>query len=175
METSMNSSHGSGSNHRRNRQLLAGIILILFGLNALLERWFDLGSAVVLSIGLALLVWGSLTRRTGGIIPGGVLTGIGLGILANEGPWGIPEAIQNGVFLLCFACGWFLIALLSAIFTCVQWWALIPGGIMAALGLGILATHGALRLGDLDLIYAGLLMLLGFALLLYNVLPKRNE
>jgi hypothetical protein len=161
--------------NRRTHRLVGGIVLILFGLTALLARWFDISSYAVLLIGLGMLVWGSLTHRTGWIIPGGVLTGIGLGILAIEGPWKVAEADQNGVFLACFALGWFLIVLLTALFTCTQWWALIPGGIMAALGAGILVTHGAIRAEDMDLIYAVLLILLGLGLLFYRGRPKKDD
>ena len=161
--------------NRRIHRLAGGIVLILLGLTALLARWFDIGSSMVLLIGLAMLVWGAASRRTGWIIPGGVLTGIGLGILALQGPWGIPGPVQNGVFLLCFAFGWFLIAALSAIFSCVQWWALIPGGIMAALGGSILVTHGAIRPEDMNLIYAALLIALGLGLLIYGARPRSSQ
>jgi len=86
-----------------------------------------------------MLAWGALARKTGWIILGGVLSGIGLGIVLYEGPWEVPFTQQSGPFLLCFAMGWFLITLLSGIFTPkTQWWALLPGGIMAALGCAIL-------------------------------------
>ena len=129
-------------NHRPQPPHVAGVILILFGAATLLQRWLDIGNYIVLLLGLGMLIWGSVSHRTGWIIPGGVLTGIGLGILAMQGPWQFPAADQNGIFLLCFALGWFLITLLTALFTCTQWWALIPGGIMALIGGGILVTNG---------------------------------
>jgi hypothetical protein len=162
-------------NNRRTHRLVGGIILILFGLTALLARWLDISTYMTLLIGLAMLVWGSLTRRTGWIIPGGVLSGIGLGILSIEGPWNIVGSDQNGVFLACFALGWFLIFVLSAIFTCPQWWALIPGGIMAAVGGTLLVTDGGIRPEDINLIFAALLILLGLGLLLYRGRPRKND
>jgi predicted membrane protein len=43
------------------------------------------------------------------------------------------------VFLVVFGLGWFLIVLLTAVFTNqTQWWALIPGGIIGFVGLAIL-------------------------------------
>ena len=56
----------------------------------LLQRWLDIGNYGVLLLGLGMLGWGSVSRRTGWIIPGGVLSGIGLGILAMESPWRLP-------------------------------------------------------------------------------------
>ena len=76
------------------------------------------------------------------IIPGGVLTGIGLGILAMQVPVQFPAVDQNSIFLLCFALGWFLITLLTALFASTQWWALIPGGIMALIGGSLLIANG---------------------------------
>jgi hypothetical protein len=161
-------------NTRRNHRLAAGAILILFGAATLLQRWFDIGNYFILLLGLAMLVWGSISHRTGWIIPGGVLTGIGLGILVSEGPWHFPAADQNGVFLVCFAFGWFLITLLTAVFTCTQWWALIPGGIMALIGGSILVTHGAIHWQDLNLVYAAVLIAVGLVLVVYRGRPKKN-
>jgi uncharacterized membrane protein HdeD (DUF308 family) len=159
---------------RWDNRLAAGVLLILFGAAALLQRWFDIGSFVVLLLGLFMLVWGVISRRTGWIIPGGVLTGIGLGILALEGPWQFPAPDQDAVFLLCFAFGWFLIAILTAVFTSPQWWALIPGGIMALIGSGILVTNGAIPWKDLSLVYAAILIAVGLFLILRKGRPGKD-
>jgi hypothetical protein len=161
--------------HRRNHRIAAGVILVLFGVATLLQRWLDIGNYIVILLGLGLLVWGSVSRRTGWIIPGGVLTGIGLGVLAMQGPWQFPVADQSGVFLVCFALGWFLITLLTSLFTCTQWWALIPGGIMALIGGGILVTNGTIHWMDLDLVYAAILIVIGLILLVFRGRPKKND
>ena len=161
--------------NRRNHRLAGGVVLILFGLASLLQRWFNIGNYLVLLLGLGMLAWGSVSRRTGWIIPGGVLAGIGLGILATEGRWFFPHADQNGIFLVCFAFGWFLITGLTAIFTCIQWWALIPGGIMVLIGGSILATNGVVRWQDLNLVYAIILIFIGLVLLAYRGRPRKNE
>jgi hypothetical protein len=161
-------------NHH-NHRIAAGVILIIFGAATLLQHWLNLGDYIILSLGLGMLVWGSVSCRTGWIIPGGVLTGIGLGILAMEGHWFFPVGDQNGVFLICFALGWFLIAVLTSLFTCTQWWALVPGGIMAVVGSSILATNGAIRWEDLNLVYAILLLFTGLFLLAYKGNSKKNK
>jgi hypothetical protein len=121
--------------HHRYRGVAGGIILIAFGTGILLMRWMDIGTYLVLLIGGGLLAGGAITGNTGLIVPGGVLSGVGLGILVNEGPWSVPAANPNGMFLLSFALGWFLITLTTGLFTArTQWWAVVPGGIMAALG-----------------------------------------
>jgi len=95
----------------------------------------------------------------------------------NRGPLSgqFPVADQNGVFLLCFALGWFLITLLTALSTCTQWWALIPGGIMALIGGAILVTNGAFRWLDLNLVYAAILIVIGLVLLVFRGRPKNND
>ena len=162
-------------NNRRSHRIAGGVILILFGMATLLQSWFDIGNYVVLLLGLGMLGWGSVSRRTGWIIPGGVLSGIGLGILAMEGPWRLPIENQNGLFLLCFALGWFLITILTAIFTCTQWWALIPGGIMALIGGSILVTNGTVRWMDLNLVYAIILIVVGLILLVTRSRSRKND
>ena len=162
-------------NNRRSHRIAGGVILILFGMATLLQRWFDIGNYAVLLLGLGMLGWGSVSRRTGWIIPGGVLSGIGLGILAMEGPWRLPIENQNGLFLLCFALGWFLITILTAIFTCTQWWALIPGGIMAIIGGSILVTNGTVRWMDLNLVYAIILIVVGLILLVTRSRSRKND
>ncbi|MGB8212936.1 MAG: hypothetical protein WCE68_05190 [Anaerolineales bacterium] len=155
-------------------RIVAGIILILLGAAALLQHWFDIGNTIVLLLGLGILTWGSVSRRTGLIIPGGVLTGIGLGILAMQGPWQFPAVDQNSIFLLCFALGWFLITLLTALFASTQWWALIPGGIMALIGGSLLIANGTVRWMDINLVMAVILIVLGLALLVYRGSAKEK-
>jgi hypothetical protein len=83
---------------------------------------------------LLFLVWGIVTRTSGLLVPGGILTGIGTGVyLMNALP--LEGDAEPGVFLLSFGGGFALITLLSAIFTEeIHWWALIPGGILATIG-----------------------------------------
>ena len=87
----MNTNLEKKIDNRRNHRIAAGVILIIFGAATLLQHWLDVGNYIVLLLGLGMLVWGSVSRRTGWIIPGGVLTGIGLGILAMEGRWFFPQ------------------------------------------------------------------------------------
>ncbi len=159
---------------RHNQRLFVGVILVLFGAMLLFQRWFDITTYAFLLLGFAMLAWGSLTHRTGWLIPGGVLSGIGLGILAMEGPWNFPAEMQGGIFLVCFAFGWFAITLLSAIFTCTQWWALIPGGIMAVIGGAILVTRGGIHWQDLNLVYAAVLIVVGLLLLFFRSRPRQE-
>jgi hypothetical protein len=135
----MSESAEKKSSRRLSQGLAGGVVMVLIGLAALLGHWLEIGSYLVLLLGAAMLVWGLISRTGGWLIPGGVLTGIGLGILVNEGPWQLSPAMQNGLFLLCFAFGWLLITLLSKLaLKCTMWWALIPGGVMTFLGAAVI-------------------------------------
>ncbi len=125
---------------RSNRQpLIGGIILIAIGaltLLAQLDLFENIGMFFVPILGLIFLAWGLMTRTFGLVIPGGILSGIGLGIVLIEGPLaGLGEPAEGAVFLMAFAAGWLLIALLSK-FTAgsFQWWPLIPAGVLALVG-----------------------------------------
>jgi len=164
------------STNRHNPRLIAGIILILIGVVNLLQRWVNIDNYITLLLGIGMLTLGSVLHRGGWLIPGGVLTGIGLGILVTEGPWSIPGLDHSGLFLLCFAVGWFLITALSALFTtCTLWWALIPGGIMAVLGIIMLATRGNVRWEDLNLVFAAILITIGVTLLSSKSRAKKSD
>ena len=127
----------------RNRWL-TGIALIAIGMLVLVVQFAKsetLGLLLLPGLGLIFLLWGSLARSVGLFIPGGVLSGIGLGVYLTAGPLSYLEGEAEGaVFLLAFAAGWGLITLLSAL-VCreTHWWPLIPGGIMALIGGALLA------------------------------------
>lgn len=120
----------------------AGWLLIAIGSGFLLFRLLDWMGLFPLVLGLGMLVLGGVTHKAGWIIPGGILGGIGLGIVTIENNlFGLPDhPAEGGGFLLAFALGWFLITLLTGLFTDeTHWWALIPGSVMACLGGLVLA------------------------------------
>ena len=159
--------------------IVGGLLLIFGGLLALTaqfvpDSWgFGFGLIVLLGLGLAFILAGILTRRSGWFIPGGILTGIGAGVALVDGPLarlmpaGLPSGDNGALFMLAFAGGWFLITVLTAVFSHrTQWWPLIPGSIMALIGLAVgfgggFATALNLlgRAWPLALILVGLLIL----------------
>jgi len=152
---------------RHRHGIAAGIILVMLGISMLFSRWLalDLGQYLALLLGLAMLAWGMFSHSGGWIIAGGILTGIGTGVLVFNGPWHIAGEYQPGLFLLCFALGWFLIPLLTRLFTpCTYWWPFIPGGIMALIGCALLFVHGAMREDVVNVLQAALLILAGLYL-----------
>ncbi len=136
-------------NNEKRQHLAWGVVLVGVGLWMLVSNitGWDLGSAFPLGLGLLFLVWGSTARKPGLLIPGGILSGIGLGALLLDGPFRALEGdAEGGVFMLSFALGWALITLTSALFVRkVAWWPLIPGGIMAFIGALLLIGGPALE------------------------------
>jgi len=134
--------------------LTAGVILVIIGLGMLLFQLIDRPLLFPLVLGSVFLAAGIITRKAGLLIPGGIIGGVGLGALLTQTSWLYPAGSveSGGVFLIAFSLGWFLITLLSKLFTSeTQTWALIPGAIIAAIGglvlmgqtgLGILEAAG---------------------------------
>ncbi len=146
----------------------AGVVLLIVGGLALADRsWStDLGQAVPLVLGLAFLGWALFARKCRLLIPGGILTGLGAGLLLRDTYGG------NSTFLFCFAAGWVLITVLSLlVFRRWVWWPLIPAGAMAFSGLTLLAgpeLRGWLRSAR----YYWPVALIGIALFLLLTKPR---
>ena len=139
---------------QRNRTV-GGLALIVLGLIALAAQFVEIGEwlglLILPGLGLIFFAWGILTRQSGLMIPGGILSGLGLGTLLVAGPFqNLGGSAEGGIFMLAFAFGWVLIPIVSTIFTGDNhWWALIPGGIMALIGAGLLLGGVALSLLEL--------------------------
>jgi hypothetical protein len=141
MSPSTNVTHSAN----RRETMIGGALLIAIGLLVLLAQNIQtetLGLLFLPALGGLFLIAGIVGRQVGFIIPGGILTGIGLGVIFTQNPALIAaDTAKGGVFFIGFALGWLLITVLSKLFTSeTQWWALIPGAIMALIG-------GALMLG----------------------------
>jgi CDP-diglyceride synthetase len=156
--------------NRRN-QIIGGGALVLFGLVALVAQFVEMewiGLLILPVLSLIFLIWGILTRQSGFFIPAGILGGIGLGtILLVAVPEWSGDA-EGGVFMLAFALGWVAIPVLSIIFTRDKHlWALIPAGIMALIGAGLLFGGFAFTvLEAIGKFWPVILIIIGFALLL---------
>jgi hypothetical protein len=133
--------------HTRRNRIISGFVLILLGglflLNQLLEIP-SVGQLFLPGLGLIFLIWGMVTRTGGLLIPGGILTGIGAGVYLMEA-LSLEGEQEPGVFLMAFGGGFALITLLSLVFSDEKhWWALIPGGILAAIGVALYMGGAAL-------------------------------
>ncbi|TMC02880.1 MAG: hypothetical protein E6J35_08105 [Chloroflexi bacterium] len=111
---------------------LPGVILIVIGVTLFAIQWLDLDAdVIVLVIGLVFAGAYSATRRYGLLIPAGILTGLGAGILLEDfGATREPVALGLGLGFLAIY-GVDLIALRSP--ERARWWPLIPGAILTVI------------------------------------------
>jgi len=91
----------------RGRRIAAVVLLVVAG-GALAgpHLLFDWRESLLVLLGVGFIVWSALARSPGLLVPGGVLTGIGIGTL-------LRPAYGNGAFLLSMAGGFLLIAVLN--------------------------------------------------------------
>lgn len=160
---------GPRREHSRDR---AAIAALLIGLGALLlvAQWAEvptLSLLIPLLLGLIFTGFGLFRREIGFLIPGGILTGVGAGVvLMTDTLAAASDSVKVGAMLLAFAAGWALITLASLLIGHAAWWPLIPGAIIGAVGLtffmgetGMQLLEWAGRLWPLALIVIGGLIL----------------
>jgi hypothetical protein len=141
---------------------VAGLVIAGLGLFFLAGQVEpDIGRFVTLFIGLAMLAVFVVRREYGFLVPGSLLTGIGIGIALEPATSG---DIESGVMMLSIAGGFLGIWVLGSLYRLPQshWWPLIPGGILTLVGLVQISrtdVEGALRLWPIILIVIGALVL----------------
>jgi hypothetical protein len=112
----------------------AGVMLVAIGVALLLINLTGVGGvAVVLLGGLAFLATHLATRSYGFLVPGGILTGFGAALVAQD------LGLVADVALIGLGAGFLLIPLVQLLTGADRqpgwWWPLIPGGILVGLGL----------------------------------------
>ena len=148
---------------------MAGLVIAglgLFFLAAQLEP--DIGRFVTLFIGLTLLAVFVLRRDYGFLVPGSILTGIGIGLALEPA---LVVGMQGSLMILSLAGGFLGIWVLGSIYRLPQnhWWPLIPGGILTLVGLVQLSRSDA---GSAVRLWPVILVILG-ALVLARTLTRR--
>ena len=141
---------------------MAGVIVVGIGLLLLLGQTVpDVGSWIPLVLGLVFLAAFLVRREYGFLVPGSILTGIGVGVvLVNV----TDDSVSGAVFLLSLAGGFLGIWALGTLFRVREnhWWPFIPGGILALLGTITLAgedVEDVLRWWPLILVAGGALII----------------
>ncbi len=132
----------------QNNRMVAGFAIIAIGLLALAAQFVQsalLGMLVLPVLGIIFIAWGWVTRTPGLLIPGGILTGLGVGtILITNVMTGLDSMAQGGVFMICMALGFAAIFPMAWFVSQVKmWWALIVATILGLLGVGLM-TGGML-------------------------------
>ncbi|MEX1295938.1 MAG: hypothetical protein AB1Z67_07190 [Candidatus Limnocylindrales bacterium] len=156
---------------------MAGVVVMAIGAFFLLGQFIDdVGRWVTLFIGLIFLAAFLYKREYGFLIPGCIVSGVGIGIvLAStlDDPW------SGASVLFSISGGFIAIWIVSMVMRSMDedwprgdakdagqalWWPLIPGGILALIGLVVLAEDGVgsdiLRWWPVLLIGAGLIILI---------------
>jgi hypothetical protein len=122
-----------------SRDVVAGAILLIVGSFLLAGRFLPgVDRLMPLLVGLGLLGLFFVTRSPSALIPGGIVTGVGVGILvATQGD---PQFGGAG-FLLSAGGGFLLVSFLGALYQIPEsrYWPLIPGSILVAIGAVIFA------------------------------------
>lgn len=111
---------------------LGGVLLALaFAQDA------NMGMVMLPAVGLLFLMRGMLLGSGLWLMYGGILSGVGMGLLATEGPLHLASGDAGGcLFLMASALGLLSISFLSRRYTCqTQWWPLIPGAMLAMTAL----------------------------------------
>lgn len=144
-----------------------GISLVILGLLLLVVLQTDVGAAAVpLFIGAGFMVAYAVTRQYGFLVPGGILTGLGAGIVADAATAGLDGAPVLGLGL-----GFLLILVVDALVRGRAegfWWPAIPGGILVVVGLSVMPATAEL----VTYVVPGALILAGIALILGRGRPR---
>lgn len=120
---------------------LPGVILIAVGVTLFAVQLLHLDAdVIVMVIGLVFATAFAGTRRYGLLVPAGILTGLGFGILLEDfGVRGEPVVLGLGLgFLAIFGAD----LLTSGARAPGRWWPLIPGTILVIIA-GVESTFGS--------------------------------
>ena len=124
------------------RRVLPGLILIVLGILFLTFQSLGVGGeSVVAVIGLVFLALYAYTGHYGSLVPGGIMTGLGVGVIVAA------RSPENGpAVLLGLGTGFLSIYALGARWrhTPGGWWPLIPGGVLTLIGLLLAAGQSGL-------------------------------
>jgi len=140
-ETIINTLHRSRHQDSNVRLIIiTAFSLLILVLLSYVSNLLTLTSTNMLAltlIGIACIGSGMHSCSDSMLVPGGIFSGIGIGFLLTAGPFHLVSGdIAVSLFLFVFGLGWFSISILSKLYTRhVQWWPLIPGGMMVVTSL----------------------------------------
>lgn len=144
-------------------------LLIVIGLIALVANIGGsqyIAESIPLAIGLTFLVAYAITKTYGFLVPGAIVSGVGMGVLTSS----LVGASDSGpLAVLGLGLGFVLIFAVDMLVTRAskRWWPLIPGGVMFLIGMSMFqASNGLLRI---DIWAPVLLICLGVLLLIVRM------
>jgi hypothetical protein len=126
-----------------------GLLLVGLGLLVLLSnltQTIDFGILILPTLGLIFLAWGFYTRRFGFIVPGCILTGLGIPMLLMQTNLDLSGEKSGALFVLGLGLGFGAMSLFAPFFKEKNvWWPLIPGAILVVVGVLLFVGGDALR------------------------------
>ncbi|MGD8604636.1 MAG: hypothetical protein PVF49_08690, partial [Anaerolineales bacterium] len=133
--------------NRKNMATGAALIALgaLFLLAQTLEN-IDFALLIVPAMGVIFLAWGLAVRQVGLLVPGGILSGVGVALVLVENVLtDLRGDAEGGIFVLAVAAGFVLVWLLGTlVLQQKSWWALIPAGLMGLIGAILMIGEDAL-------------------------------
>jgi hypothetical protein len=154
----------------RDGSWVGGVVLIAIGVAFLLGQLLpNAGRFVPLLVGLIFLAVFLATRNYGFLVPGGIVTGVGVGIVLTMEDQG---RVGGGLFLISLGFGFVGIFILAALFRLRENhpWPLIPGGILCTIGL---ITLGGTRYDEVARVaWPAVLIALGLLFVLRGLLRR---
>jgi hypothetical protein len=129
MATAPRERHGTGA-------IVVAAILIVAGVCALIGNLVGDqigGELVVLGIGLVFLTAYAATRRYGFLVPGGIVSGVGAGIVLADA---MGRTDNGAIVVVASGLGFLAIYFVDLLVTRQgeRWWPVIPGGLMMLAG-----------------------------------------
>jgi hypothetical protein len=155
---------------------ILGLVLILLGLVFLAQQFYPdvFGDWMWLAgLGLIFLVAYVFSRQYGFLIPGCILGALGIGVGLIETGMLTGEG-EDGVIVLALGLGFlaiWLIDLLVARGRAAGWWPIIPGGILALVGAGILSGNEA-WMDDIGQWWPVIFIIVGVWILLERIIRR---
>ena len=152
MNTTLNSENTSTPTTRRSGGMVAGGILIVIGLMALVQNipGFEWGLYFLPALATVFLAAGLVGRQAGLLIPGGILMGVGAGALLQDGLPLATEMAHGGVFFLALAGGFALISLAGLAIGKRIVWPVFPAAGTAFFGAVLMMGEPGLRILELS-------------------------
>ncbi len=142
------------------KERILGLLLIGLGAVLLVTFTTEIGGEIVVgATGLGFLLAYVGTRSYGFLVPGGILSGLGTGLIVAEAG-GPDEAVVLGLGI-----GFLAIAVVDRLVGPARggwWWPFIPGGILSVVGASAIAGEA----GGGRYVLPGILILLGVVLLM---------
>ena len=143
----------SGERSRPREQFVFAVILIIVGLAGLasqvIEPVPELGGWVVLLIGLAFLGAFAYTQKYPFLVPAGILSGLGTGIVLSEN-LAVTDEQSGGLVVLGLGVGFLSIWIVGTLLRAAgnHLWPTVPGIILTAVGAALLVGGQAVEMLD---------------------------